>query len=840
MDVQLAKPTQIAPFDYKWPGGEIEHFERGWEVEGTTNGRAFKVRHGLRERDVFGKKRIYSVTWVSGHPLVLATAADDYETSHALISFVRLPNNKRAVRRDEVPADYAGVPIVEHADEVHGPKHHSGVAFKLREDDVTNWARCAILRAELRARELDRVGQPADGNWDEFVKWAARFYKEPNFQADERHYKVKVADHLRDAKKAVEEDTAGWIDALQRAFGPPNNLTAWQMNDKFLRWVKSNRADARDALISIWSDISERRIADFLQRLPNQQIGGKGTRLSLASFLQMAADEYRLPFYKPTPVKLGYKLAGYAGPDEAADEVETYDHFLAFLDTFVAEAEERGLLVTDRLDAQGLVWCVSSTAPNAEWQTKDREALLEYRDHVGSPKRTGPVGQSHIVRLRDLIDEAGADPSRIWMVAQGANYKSEREEGILRAPQLAGDGRPRPYWTALTELEKGDTILHYANSAFRAVGTAKGPAEEAEFPSGTAVQIRGWIARVEYEDLEPPVPIGAIPTEWRQGEPGFTADGTARQGYLFRLSPAFVGRLLGTGTAPAPLNEQAKPQGVSVTFAELVAQTLWTPAALEEIIEALRGDSYQVVLAGPPGTGKTWVARWLVRYLTQGRPDLVKTVQFHPSYSYEQFVEGLRPVVNEAKAISFEPTDGIVLKLAHQIQRGEPDHFLIIDEMNRANLPRVLGELMYLFEYREEAIDLPYTPDFTLPKELRFVGTMNTADRSIRSMDIALRRRFDVFECLSDPDILSRYYNTRVNQVPDLIPGFEKLNAQLTDALDQHHTIGQTFFMAEEMTAPKLRQVWRRKLLPLIEEYFFDQPDRVEEYQLPLLWPSLG
>jgi 5-methylcytosine-specific restriction endonuclease McrBC GTP-binding regulatory subunit McrB len=215
-------------------------------------------------------------------------------------------------------------------------------------------------------------------------------------------------------------------------------------------------------------------------------------------------------------------------------------------------------------------------------------------------------------------------------------------------------------------------------------------------------------------------------------------------------------------------------------------------------------------------------------------------VQFHPSYSYEQFVEGLRPVVNEAQAISFEPTDGIVLKLANQIHHGDPDHFLIIDEMNRANLPRVLGELMYLFEYREEAIDLPYTSNFKLPRELRFIGTMNTADRSIRSIDIALRRRFDVFECLSDAEILSRYYETRVNHVPDLIAGFEQLNAQLKEALDEFHTIGQTFFMADEMTADKLRQVWRRKLLPLIQEYFFDQPDRVAEYQLEVLWPSLG
>jgi hypothetical protein len=551
----------------------------------------------------------------------------------------------------------------------------------------------------------------------------------------------------------------------------------------------------------------------------------------------MAVDEYQLPFYKPTPVNSAYKLASYAGPDEAADEAATYEHFLTFVDTFIEEAEERGLAIRDRLDAQGLLWSVARTEPRDSWPVEEQQELLRFRGTVLPPAPGGQPADPNLTRLRELLNQVDADPIRIWMVVQGASYATEREEGILQAPQLGGDGRPRKFWTAMTELEDGDTVLHYANSALRAVSTVTEPAQETLLPSTTGDPVPGWKVRVEYQDLEPPVPIGSIPPEWRQGERGFTKDGTARQGYLFRLSPALVERLLGLPPPPGPM---PPPPGTPVTFEELVAQTLWTPAALEELIEALRGDSYQVVLAGPPGTGKTWVARWLVRYLTQGRADLVKMVQFHPSYSYEQFVEGLRPVVNKAHAISFEPTDGIVLKLANRIHPGDPDHFLIIDEMNRANLPRVLGELMYLFEYREEAMDLPYTSDFKLPRELRFVGTMNTADRSIRSIDIALRRRFDVFECLADAAILSRYYETRVSQVPDLIAGFEQLNAQLREALDEYHTIGQTFFMADEMTADKLRQVWRRKLLPLIQEYFFDQPDRVAEYDLEVLWPSLG
>jgi len=158
--------------------------------------------------------------------------------------------------------------------------------------------------------------------------------------------------------------------------------------------------------------------------------------------------------------------------------------------------------------------------------------------------------------------------------------------------------------------------------------------------------------------------------------------------------------------------------------------------------------------------------------------------------------------------------------MAAKIRPEGPDHFLIIDEMNRANLPRVLGELLYLFEYRKERIDLPYTPDFMLPEHFRIIGTMNTADRSIRSIDVALRRRFDVFDCPPDAGILFRYYERpgHTSSVNGLIPGFEALNKKLTIDNDPHHTIGHTFFMNPEFTPAKLRLLWRRKLQPLIAE----------------------
>jgi 5-methylcytosine-specific restriction enzyme B len=302
---------------------------------------------------------------------------------------------------------------------------------------------------------------------------------------------------------------------------------------------------------------------------------------------------------------------------------------------------------------------------------------------------------------------------------------------------------------------------------------------------------------------------------------------------------------LGNQTSPLIVLERAASTGVeprpsAIDFAWLRARTLWSDSDLRDLEDTIRSGS-QVILAGPPGTGKTWVAKHLVRYMTQDRPLAYNLVQFHPSYGYEDFIEGLRPTVIDG-GIQFERVDGLVLEVVARMEEGDDLSFIIIDEMNRANLPRVLGELMYLLEYRgeEESINLQYSRDFSLPPRLRFIGTMNTADRSIRSIDTALRRRFEIVECPPDAGILARFYETHQNQVDGLVGGFESLNERLSGELDRHHTIGHTFFMKDPMTARSLERVWKRQIQPLIEEYFFDQPNIAQEFALEQFWPSLS
>jgi 5-methylcytosine-specific restriction endonuclease McrBC GTP-binding regulatory subunit McrB len=230
--------------------------------------------------------------------------------------------------------------------------------------------------------------------------------------------------------------------------------------------------------------------------------------------------------------------------------------------------------------------------------------------------------------------------------------------------------------------------------------------------------------------------------------------------------------------------------------------------------------------------------------VTRNRKSNTRFVQFHPTYSYESFVEGLRPVTKN-DVVSFELTAGVVIDHVALMRRegalnqAGNEYVIIIDEANRANLPKVLGEMMFLFEYRNETIQLQYSPEFQLPTNLRFIATMNTADRSIRSIDIALRRRFDVFELPPSAEILERHYRDRLT-ISGLAAGFDSLNEALTQHLDRHHTIGHAFFMREHLDANVLRRIWERRVYPLIEEFFFDQPDIAREFSVERFWPSIN
>ena len=242
------------------------------------------------------------------------------------------------------------------------------------------------------------------------------------------------------------------------------------------------------------------------------------------------------------------------------------------------------------------------------------------------------------------------------------------------------------------------------------------------------------------------------------------------------------------------------PPAAMRTLASL-AHDLLLPREFLEGIAALLEEKRQVIFQGPPGTGKTFVAQALAECLA-GSGERVTLVQFHASYSYEDFVQGFRPVIGDDQQAGFTVTDG-PLVLAADAARDEPEvkHFLIIDEINRGNLAKVFGELYFLLEYRDRAIRLQYQSvedePFSLPSNLYIIGTMNTADRSIALVDLALRRRFYFVEFTANEEpvkgLLRRWLDA--NELSDMAWVADVLDEANRKLGDRNAGLGPSYFL---------------------------------------------
>lgn len=248
-----------------------------------------------------------------------------------------------------------------------------------------------------------------------------------------------------------------------------------------------------------------------------------------------------------------------------------------------------------------------------------------------------------------------------------------------------------------------------------------------------------------------------------------------------------------------------------------------------------------IILQGAPGVGKTYAAQRLA-FSVMGEKDTsrVKIVQFHQSYSYEDFVMGYRP-----EGTGFRLAKGPFYEFCKDAETDDREYFFIIDEINRGNLSKIFGELLMLIESdkrgEKNSIRLLYADEqFSVPSNIYIIGMMNTADRSLAMIDYALRRRFAFFEM--EPAFSSEGFRTYQNTIQNpkfdsLINTVESLNKAIAEdaSLGSGFRIGHSYFCTSDIVDDAwLTNVIEYELLPLLNEYWFDEPSKVEQWALRL------
>lgn len=326
--------------------------------------------------------------------------------------------------------------------------------------------------------------------------------------------------------------------------------------------------------------------------------------------------------------------------------------------------------------------------------------------------------------------------------------------------------------------------------------------------------------------------------EWEH--PGTAAmktltDITSYTDYVKQLQALFDG---GREDCDNPAESEAEKSFDSYTEDDFL-QDVYMSEDRYHTLKTLLLTKKNIILQGAPGVGKTYAAKRLA-FSIMGEKDTerVKMVQFHQSYSYEDFIMGFRPTET-----GFELKTGVFYEFCKKAAEDDRPYFFIIDEINRGNLSKIFGELFMLIESDKRGVELQllYADEqFSIPSNVHIIGMMNTADRSLAMLDYALRRRFAFFEIT--PAFASfgfRAYRAKVNneKFDRLIATIEQLNEVIAydDSLGEGFCIGHSYFCTKTtINDDWMKSVVEYELIPLLKEYWFDEPTKVKDWSRTL------
>lgn len=468
------------------------------------------------------------------------------------------------------------------------------------------------------------------------------------------------------------------------------------------------------------------------------------------------------------------------------------------------------------------------------------------------------------------------NPQRVWVeVTKRENKQGGPGWGLgecLWSPSRYAGGADA--YRTMREVEPGDLVLHLADGEFAGFSFAARGYEDLKDDPPQAGEWggRGPYYRVplaQYTPLPAPLPLAAlfqsrgdeIKDEIAQDKPThypFTVQGgnliTRQGGYLSRCTDRLYRTILAelSPRAQPPASVPPPPYAIE----DAVAEGLFAPRDQLTAIVAALVRKKNVILQGAPGVGKTFAARRLAYALIGAKdPSRVEVVQFHQTYSYEDFVQGWRPTASGG----FQLRTGVFYDFCTRARSDAGNRYVfVIDEINRGNLSKIFGELMMLIEPdkrgAEHAIPLTYsgTPGerFSVPENVHLIGLMNTADRSLAMVDYALRRRF-VFFALT-PQFRSPAFAAHLRGCGVAAPLIDRIVAKMT-ALNKEiagdtknlgpgFAVGHSFFTPPKGATGVYDDAWyeavvRLEVGPLLHEYWFDAPRKADKLIAELLSP---